>query len=80
MVHLGVLPEEWRLAADTVVHPHFIVVQVYPAKGLGRNGGASVRGYPEMERETVQQNQFRGLSSFSNRIQIVSILARVGHP
>lgn len=77
MVHLGVLPEEWRLAADTVVHPHFIVVQVYPAKGLG---GASVRGYTEMERETVQRNQFRGLSSFSNRIQIVSILARVGHP
>lgn len=28
------LPEEWRIAADTVVHPHFGVVKVDPTEGL----------------------------------------------
>lgn len=31
---LDVLPEEWSVTADTVIHPHFKMVQVDPTKGL----------------------------------------------
>lgn len=31
---LDVLPEEWSITADTVIHPHFKMVQVDPTKGL----------------------------------------------
>lgn len=28
------LPEKWSVTTDTVVHPHFEVVKIDPAKGL----------------------------------------------
>lgn len=34
MLRCKLLPEEWSITADTVVHPHFIMVEVDPTKRL----------------------------------------------